>query len=185
MAEVTILTGEAVKEIDRIMAENPKMKAQIKKIISSVLQKARTSTANSAKTVLHNDPRAAYRAVKRTVYKRMLGGAISILAKRRAGSTKVHVEKERKLTAGQRGGNRRPRSARTEQIDSYYGSDRGFILRFVNAGTAQRTTRYGNRGSISGKQWFDPASAKAINEAAEQFCKLMDEEILKQVKTNG
>jgi len=52
------------------------------------------------------------------------------------------------------------------QLDSYEGADRGFILRFQNAGTAERETRYGNRGSLRARHWFGISSAFQMDAAA-------------------
>jgi hypothetical protein len=52
------------------------------------------------------------------------------------------------------------------QLDSYEGADRGFILRFLNAGTAERMTRYGNRGHLAARHWFGASSAFQLDTAA-------------------
>lgn len=179
MAEVEVITVKQMEELDRLLVSNPETKRKVHKILASVLQKARNMVSKDAKGVLASDPRQAYRAVKRTVYKRLLGGAVSILQKRKASSTRVMVQKEAKLRPGQRGGNRRKRSKRTEQLDSYFGADRGFILRFVNAGTNDRMTRYGNRGRIAARNWFGTSSTFHMEETAKMFCELVDEEIRK------
>lgn len=170
---VVIISKE--EHFEKLMANNPEMQRKARKIIASVLAKARKEVSGDAKTFMENDPRDAYKAVKRMVYKRMLGGNLSILNRKKASSTRVRVTNDTPHTG--RGGNRRPRSQRTEQVDSYYGQDRGFILRFVNAGTAMRTTKYGNRGSISARNWFKGASESALASAAEQFALLVDNEI--------
>lgn len=177
MAEVEVITVRQMEELDRLLSDNPAMKKTLHKLVSNVLSKARTELSKTARQTLENDPRQAYRAVKRSMYKRILGGSVSILNKRKASNIRVTVEKERKLKTGQRGGNRLTRSTRTNQVDSYFGADRGFILRFLNAGTAIRKTRYGNRGSIRGRRWFEVSSTYAMNKAAEQFCNLVEEEI--------
>lgn len=180
MAEVEVITIKQMQELDRLLVSNPEMKRKVHKVLASVLQKARTQISKDSRNVLNSDPRQAYRAVKRTVYKRILGGAVSILNKRKASSTRVSVQKERKLQPGQRGGNRRKRSERTDQLDSYFGADRGFILRFVNAGTRPRfATHYGHasRGNIAPRNWFSTSSQKAMEAAAQQFCDLIDKEI--------
>lgn len=182
MAEVEVITVKQMEVFDRMLLEHPEMKKKVHKILSSVLQKARAAVSMDARSALNSDPRQAYRAVKRTVYKRILGGSISILNKRRASSIRVRVERQGTLQPGQRGGNRRQRSARTEQIDSYFGSDRGFILRFVNAGTEERTTRYGNRGRLRTRDWFRISSVWQMEAAAQQFCDLIDTEIEKVTK---
>lgn len=172
-----VVTAKQMEEFERMLLTHPEMKKKVKKVLSSVLSKGRARLSKEAKAVIDEDPRQAYRAVKRTVYKRILGGSISILAKRRAGNTRVRVEKTRTLVPGQRGGNRRKRSERTEAIDSYFASDRGFILRFLNAGTGERLTKYGRRGSIAPRNWFGTASQRAMEEVAQRFCDLMDKEI--------
>jgi tRNA(Met) C34 N-acetyltransferase TmcA len=52
------------------------------------------------------------------------------------------------------------------QLDSYEGTDRGFILRFLNAGTTDRETRFGNRGSLTARHWFGISSAFQVDAAA-------------------
>ena len=89
--------------------------------------------------------------------------------------------KARTLRPGQVGGNRLPRSQRTEQLDSYIGADRAFILRWLDSGTANRTSRYGNRGAIAARRWFGNASYAALDKASEEFGKLLDELIAKEM----
>lgn len=194
MAEIEVITIKQMDELDKLLMTNPSMKKLVHRILSKVLQAARTKTSKDSKSVLRNDPRQAYRAVKRTVYRRILGGAISILAKRRASNTRVEVKKDRKLRPGQRGGNRMVRGEKTKRLDSYFGSDRGFILRFVNAGTKQRlagligkkqkTMSFANRGSISARHWFASSSQRNMEAAAQQFCELIDKEI-ENINKNG
>jgi hypothetical protein len=71
---------------------------------------------------------------------------------------------------------------RTEQVMSYQGADRGFILRFLNAGTDQRQTRFGNRGSISPRNFFANSSQPAMQKAAEQLSTLIDEMIKNEIR---
>ena len=52
------------------------------------------------------------------------------------------------------------------RYDSYEGADRGFILRFQNAGTVVRNTRYGNRGSLRARHWFGISSTFQLDAAA-------------------
>jgi hypothetical protein len=49
---------------------------------------------------------------------------------------------------------------------SYEGVDRGFILRFLNAGTSERETRFGKRGSLTARHWFGRSSAFQLDGAA-------------------
>jgi len=164
-------------ELEKLLMKNG-MEERIRTIIKNVLKKARGRLSSDIKTSVPRDPRDAYKAVKHSVYKQILGGNLSILNKRRAGSTRPY-EKPRTLREGQRGGNRRPRRQRTEQIDSYYGADRGFILRFLNSGTGERDTRYGRRGSISARNFFASSGQKEMEQAMEELAKLINEEIEK------
>jgi hypothetical protein len=62
----------------------------------------------------------------------------------------------------------------------YEGSDRGFILRFLNSGTGQRTagTRngrlHGNRGNIAARNWFPSSGQRAMNAAAQYIADEID-----------
>lgn len=190
MAEVEVITIKQMQELDKLLMSNPDMRRKVHKAITSVLQKARTAVSRDARGALRSDPRQAYRAVKRTVYKRILGGAVSILNKRKASSTRVNVQHDRKMQPGQRGGNRKARSSRTEMLDSYYGSDRGFILRFLNEGNYKTSPRraytYGSasRGNIEARHWFGTSSQRAMEAAAQQFCDIIDKEI-RNINNNG
>ena len=177
--EVTGL-DELSKKLDRLQARDSQMEQRITKIIREAIKAARSMVTADAKGAVGSDPRHAYKAVRSMVYKRILGGNISILQKRKAGSGKSGYEPPRTLRPGQRGGNRVPRSARTQQMMDYEGSDRGFILRFLNSGTGQRTagTRngrlHGNRGSIAARNWFPSSGQRAMNAAAQYIIDEID-----------
>ena len=177
--EVTGL-DELSKKLDRLQAHDSQMEQRITKIIREAIKAARSMVTADAKGATGSDPRHAYKAVRSMVYKRILGGNISILQKRKAGSGKSGYEPPRTLRPGQRGGNRVPRSARTQQVMDYEGSDRGFILRFLNSGTGQRTagTRngrlHGNRGSIAARNWFPSSGQRAMNAAAQYIIDEID-----------
>lgn len=177
--EVTGL-DELSKKLDRLQAHDSQMEQRITKIIREAIKAARSMVTADAKGAVGNDPRHAYKAVRSMVYKRILGGNISILQKRKAGSGKSGYEPPRTLRPGQRGGNRVPRSTRTQQMMDYEGSDRGFILRFLNSGTGQRTagTRngrlHGNRGSIAARNWFPSSGQRAMNAAAQYIIDEID-----------
>lgn len=151
---------------------------RIRKIIREEMKDAAKRLREDARYAMDEDPRKAYRAVKSTVYRKILGGNVSILQRRRAGA-RYQLTRERKLDRSphQRGGNRRPRSARTEALDTYYGADRNFVLRFLNSGTVSRTTRYGNRGNIAARNWFTNVAPHEMNIAAENLAAVIEEEL--------
>ena len=181
------------QELEQLMMSNPAMEKRVQGLIRKVLLEARRTISNKAKTDIKADPRQAYKAVKTAVYKRILGGSVSILNKKRAGATSLY-EPPRTLQPGQRGGNRRSRSMRTEQVMSYQGADRGFILRFLNQGTDDRAihsmgnrnlSRGGisilktksigaNRGSITARNWFGNASHAELEKVAGNLDQIID-----------
>ena len=75
-----------------------------------------------------------------------------------------------------------PRSRRTEDLLTYQGADRGFILRFLNAGTGDRESRIGNRGSISARNFFENSSQKAMEQAAAQLDTMIEDLIKKEIR---
>ena len=175
------------EELERLMMSNPAMEKRVQKLIRKVLLIAKRELGNTAKSGMKNDPRQAYKAVKAAVYKRILGGSVSLLDKRKAGKGFLY-EPPRKLKAGQRGGNRVPRSQRTTDVMSYHGADRAFILRFLNAGTVSRTAGSrnghlsGNRGTISARSFFGANSQTAMQHAASTLSALIDDMIRKEFK---
>lgn len=174
---------ELSQKLDQLLLSNPDMEKKVQDIIGKALSKAKKNVSAAIAAKIENDPRQAYKAVRRTVYRRILGGNINILARKRAGSASNYTP-TRTLQSGQRGGNRMTRSERTMRMESYGGQDRGFILRFLDSGTQGRTMGHfstdehrckvrrgsqggnlakygnlskvntGNRGSITGGHFF-------------------------------
>ena len=162
-----------------LFVDNPDTRKRIRKIIREELKDAAKRLREDAKYEMDEDPRKAFLAVKSSIYRKILGGNVSILNPRKAGA-RYQLARPRKLDQNprQRGGNRRKRSERTNAIDSYFGKDRAFILRFVNNGTNDRQTRYGNRGRISVPgNWFPNMGQKELELAAENLANIMEEEL--------
>lgn len=179
------------------MSTDPKMRKVIQHHIREALFEARRDVM--AAFPAEHDPREARRAIRTSVYDKVLGGNINILTGKKAHGSNSY-EPPRKLTPGQRGGNRRKRSERTKQIMGYAPLDRGFILRFVNSGTKTRVigfrntvkanrTRYenrvyrinrgdkartGNRGSIAARNWFMQSAESALGTAAQIIADLIE-----------
>jgi hypothetical protein len=193
------------QELEALMMSNPAMEKQVQKLIRKVLMAARREVAKAASGKMKSDPRKAYKAVKTAVYRRILGGSVSILNKR--GTKFDHYEPPRTLRPGQRGGNRRPRSQRSDNLLHYAGDSRAFVLRFLNAGTnaryiqftgdsnrsrvnrgSQGGTKYGKtintgrRGNIAPRNFFGSSSHRAMQKAADQLSILIDQMIQKVIK---
>ena len=190
---------EQRKVLEQALSTNPKTQKALQKLIRKALMQARSELSDYIKTKLANDdPRGAARAVRTSVYKKILGGNINILNSRKAHGTNSY-EPPRTLRPGQRGGNRRPRSARTNKVMHYAGEDRQFILRFVDSGTKQRAierltevkrasggskfvwkqdaSKYGNRGSIAARNFFKAGAEPRLIRATEYLVDLIDEEL--------
>jgi hypothetical protein len=175
------------EDLERLMMSNPEMEKKVQGLIRKVLLIARREISNIAKSNIHSDPRNAYKAVKTAVYKRILGGSVSILNRRKHGAMFLY-EPPKKLRPGQRGGNRVPRSARTEAVMSYQGADRAWILRILNQGTNDRIAGSrggrlnGNRGRIASRNFFSNNSQQVMQRAADDLSKLIDELIKKELR---
>ena len=188
---------EQLKQLRAMMTSDPTFRRRINDVLRQVLKEARRSISGDARDVVKNDPRNAYKAVRSAVYKRILGGQVNILQRRKAGSPTGYRKSLKGLP--KRGGNRWGRSERTKQLEGYEGADRGFVLRFFNAGTDERSIRSytdrggtrhdlgsgstrdvstraitGNRGSISARNWFGTASHAALEKASQQLQELID-----------
>lgn len=185
------------------MTDDPDFRKRVNNVIREVLKEARKSISNDARGVMEDDPRRAYTAVRSAVYKRILGGQVNILSRRKAGKSGNYQKPRKGLP--RRGGNRWGRSKRTQQLEGYEGMDRGFVLRFLNAGTVDRMiTSYtdkngerhnlgssgtqniktralgGNRGSISARNWFGSSSQQAMQKASEHLQELIDKIIAQE-----
>ena len=174
---------EATKDLEHLMMTSPNMEAKVQKLVRKVLARVKSTISKEAKMSMQADPRDAYKAVRTAVYRQILGGNVNILQRRKAGAP-THYERPRLLRPGQHGGNRTKVSdkSRTTQIESYAGADRGFILRFINAGTETRTTKYGNRGAIRARNFFGNVSASAMDHAVGDLTTLIDQLIKEETK---
>ena len=195
----TIGLWEEIKKLREVMTDDPDFQKRINAVVRNVLKDARKTVMNEIKgSVLENDPRSAYKAVRTAVYRRILGGQINILNRRKAGSPGRYEKQKKGLP--KRGGNRWGISDRTLALEGYTGIDRGFILRFVNAGTADRAIHTytdrggvkhnlhsggvqdikthamgGNRGRIKGRNFFGPTSVRALEKAVGSLQCFIDE----------
>lgn len=181
------------KKIEELKTTNPGFEKRLRGVIRKVLGEVRAKIQQSAQTDLQmkSDPRKAYKAVRYAVYKRLFGGQVNILQSSK--TVKGHYEPPRKGLPA-RGGNRRLRSQRTQDLLDYEGISRGFVLRFLNAGTKDRYSGYGRngrtqsdydrfilsnggrgfRGSIAARNWFGPRSQRELENAAGHIQEIID-----------
>jgi len=191
------ITGieERIRKFGEASTKNPMMRKRINEVIRQVLGKVRKDLQDHASSGLQmqSDPRKAYKAVRYAVYRKIFGGQVNILSPRNSGKGRLY-EPPRKLQPKQRGGNRRTRGDRTLELMSYMGNSRGFVLRFLNAGTRVRYNGGRNgrtdeeynkfiahhegrwhRGSISARNWFGGASHQELERAVVNLDRMIDD----------
>jgi len=195
------LISNVADNLRAAMTTDPKMRKVIQHHIREELWKARKEMINSI-NFANGDPRQSLRAIRNSVYDKILGGQINIKKAKSEHAGGNSYTPPRKLTPGQRGGNRRPRSERTEQINRGSPLDRQWILNILNKGTKTRVigfrntvkanrTRYdnrvyrigrgdkartGNRGSIAPRNWFMQAAEKALSTAMQRISEMIESE---------
>lgn len=180
--------------LERMLSTDPQTKEKLQGLIKSVLIEARLEIVDAATRAMKSDPRGAARAVRTTVYEKILGGNVNIYNPRKAHGKTSYVP-ARKGSTG-RGGNRKERSGETERYMSYDGLDRGFVLRWVNSGmtkTSPRKIKFkqndkrkqdkwnrnpnsGNRGAIAARNFFMTAGKPAMDRAMSKLSKLIEQE---------
>ncbi len=194
----TIISNVA-DNLKAAMTTDPNMRKAIQQHIREALWEARKEMINSI-SFANGDPHQSLRAIRNSVYDKILGGQINIKRSRKEHGSGSAYTPPRKLTPGQRGGNRRPRSERTEQINRGSPLDRGWILNILNKGTKTRVigfrntvkgnrTRYenrvyrinrgdkartGNRGAIAPRNWFRPAAERALQMAMQRISEMIE-----------
>ena len=175
---------EQRKVLEQALSTNPKTQKALQKLIQEVLIEARQQVVSAASGALDSDPRGAAHSIRRTVYKKLLGGNLNILNMRKRAGNPTNYEPPHTLRPHQRGGNRVPRGSRTNTVMHYGPHDRGWILRIVNGGTTERTagTRggrlSGHRGAIAPRNFFAPAANSSLMHAADNLANLIDTELM-------
>ena len=176
---------EQQQVLEKALSTNPKTQKALQKLIDKALKEIRPEVIANIRASLGSDPRGAAQGLRRIVYKKLLGGDINILNPRRKAKGPISYEPPRKLQPGQRGGNRVPRSRRTDDVMHYGPLDRQWILRIINSGTfnGDRTagTRNGrlsgNRGVISARNFFGRSGTPALMKAADNLAAMIDTEL--------
>ena len=192
---------EDQRTLEAALSTNPKTKEALQGLVRRCILEARHSVAMSIKFA-NGDPRNTRQAVRSTVYRKVFGGNLNILDRKKSkGGTNSYVA-PRKLRPGQRGGNRRVANERTTAIQNYPPFERSFIMRFVDSGTKQRfvgfrnaqksnSRRYldtkqrwdagggrtGNRGAIAARGFFQRYGERALEIAADKLAALIESEL--------
>ena len=178
-----------VKNIENMMTDNPELRQRLQEAISKDVWAARQSVVRNMASVFDNgDPAQARRAVRNIVYEKVLGANLNILNMKRGTASWRVRQVDRKGTSDPkgRGGNRLKRNIKTIRMHGYEGKARGMILRWVNSGNKEeRKSRYGNRGSITGRNFFQPLASTALNIVSKHLSQIIEEEIAKSFNENN
>ena len=181
----SIDTREVMKAFEGLRLDEVAKRKDLRKIVRKEISDVRKKVVQAAAGAMATDPNRSRNAVLGTVYKNVIGGSVSLFDRK---------VKKMRLVKRQRGGasgiiRNRYVSARTKQIRGYMPENRGFILRFINKGTVARTANgrggRGNRGAITGKNFFEPVATAGMRQAAENMRRQVDkmiEEVWKETK---
>lgn len=174
---------ENAQILERLLTSDADFAKAYRKLIRASLREAKRKVSNDIKYAIgvNKDPRAAYKAVKMAVYKSIFGGNISILSRKKASNIRTTYHAPRTLVVGQRGGNRVPMSARTMQVNSYYGQDRSFILRWLEEGIPEEKRYAGSRGGhlhgyrgpLPKQDTFEESAPREMEEAIGQIAEAL------------
>ena len=176
-----------VKQIESMMTDHPELRKKLQDAIREDVWKARnTVVSNMTRVFANGDPAEARRAVRNIVYEKILGANLNILEmKKGTAQWRVrNVDRKVEQNPKMRGGNRIKRSFKTTRMHGYEGKARGMILRWVNSGVGDRVTRYGNRGSIAARNFFEPLAGAALNVVSQHLAQIIEQEIANAFNDN-
>jgi hypothetical protein len=176
-----------VKQIESMMTDNPELRKKLQDAIREDVWKARNTVVSNMTGVFANgDPAEARRAVRNIVYEKILGANLNIMnMKKGTAQWKVRqIDRKVEQNPKMRGGNRIKRSFKTTRMHGYEGKARGMILRWVNSGVGDRVTRYGNRGSIAARNFFEPLAGAALNVVSQHLAQIIEQEIANAFNDN-
>ena len=176
-----------VKQIESMMTDNPELRKKLQDAIREDVWKARnTVVSNMTRVFANGDPAEARRAVRNIVYEKILGANLNILEMKKGTAQWKVRQIDRKVEQNPKmwGGNRIKRSFKTTRMHGYEGKARGMILRWVNSGVGDRVTRYGNRGSIAARNFFEPLAGAALNVVSQHLAQIIEQEIANAFNDN-
>ena len=176
-----------VKNIEKMLTENPEMRQRIQKAIRLDVWTARNTVVKNMVSVFNNgDPAEARRAVRNIIYEKILGANLNIRNMRKGTARWKVRQVERKVDQNphMRGGNRIKRQYKTIRMQGYEGKARGMILRWVDQGTDERKSRYGNRKSIAPRNFFEPMATAALDVVSQHLAMIIEHEIENEFNQN-
>jgi hypothetical protein len=177
-----------VKHIDSMLTDNPELFKRLQEVIRQDVWAARNSVVRNMQSIFANGDHAqARRAVRNIIYQKVLGANLNIREMKKGTSQwKVtYPDRKVRLNPHMRGGNRIQRTEETAKRQGYEGKARGMILRWVDDGTGKRKTRYGNRGAITARNFFEPMASSALDVVSQHMAQIIEEEIAKMFNENN
>ena len=192
------------KGLEDLMTDSPELRQKIQEVIAVEMKKARGRLSQDIHDEFPNGKQESYRAVRRTVYQKILGGSLNILNMQRGTASWKVTQKDRAVTSNpkMRGGNRRKRGFLTIRMQGYEGKALGFLLRWLNSGTRSRyiggrngegyrrarfieqRNERGFRGALPAYRYFERLANKELEIAAQAIGMAIDEEMQKYITQN-
>lgn len=181
MIDIVVNEAEIARQLSRlrsIIPTAPNGDAIYKKALRAGIKVMLADVRESVHKVVGNDKRQAYLAVQFGLWKKVLGGVISIAGERN-GSSVPYTPPETKLRTG-RGGNRMKKSAYTIRHQSYSGEQLAYVLRFLDGGAKNRVALgRANRGDIRARNFFVSSCNRAFQKLVEEMEKTISAEAAK------
>lgn len=167
---------ERLDALSALSSPDSELNKSIRAAISDALKEVRNKISEGIKFE-NGDPRGTAHSVKRYIARKYFGGVVSVAGyNAKATGVKNTYEAPRKLRPGQRGGNRMPRSAKTQRYLDYGPQDRMFILNFVDHGTKMRKSNLRKLGQITHRGFFKKLGEPAMQSAVESLGKMIEKE---------
>ena len=87
---------ERIRQFQNLATDNPVMGQRIREAIKATLRIVQKQLQSEARTGLDmkSDPRKAYKAVRMAVYRKIFGGQVNILSKRKVGAMHFYARRQ-------------------------------------------------------------------------------------------
>lgn len=181
------------RDFRALMAESPEGERMFRRIVRKAIGHVASGSRKHIRQAFPQDRRQMWKALRTSVWKRALGGVVTIAGTPRRSGGKSSTPSSPRRSSG-RGGNRRPVSAQTLRMRGYQGTDLLFLLRWLDAGTDFRYNQpYRGANGVSGKirafrgrlkarNFFEAAIRSGTSDLEDFIAKAMASEIEKQIK---
>lgn len=186
MIQIVTDTASLRESLSSLRSSSPKGDAIMKKITRKAINHVLKQSRKSIRQTFPDDKRRLYEGVRASVWKKSIGGVVTIAGKNKAGDGSKSSSPRSSRRRG-RGGNRITASSRTLKIRGYKGKDALFLLRWLETGTDDRYNaahplRDGSsgsrayRGHLTAGNFFEKSIRFGLNDLDSVIEKASEEE---------